>query len=208
MKPILALVVFIQLALATSFSDSNIASVEPKQAEEIIARSSTEVTGDASHQEPRLSSRQDGQPEAKPYVVRVTNQNNEAQINDTRTWLEGLVKDKSKMYERKFLPADIPEEELQKLWDEGRWDDEIEKYEKLAGWGDCYLDQAGYDEVKGKTEWIESVEDYSVYRVVEMSPIPENTKATGTLDVRKVEWGDWTKQDAAADDLVQASQWK
>jgi hypothetical protein len=50
------------------------------------------------------------------------------------------------------------------------------------------LDQAGYEEVKGRTEWIETIEDWSNYRTVGMSPIPDGTKAPGTLDTRKLEW--------------------
>jgi hypothetical protein len=215
MKPILALVAFIQLGLATSFSDRNIASMEPKQAEGNTPRSSitpgdldlpsTEATGDISLQEPRLSTRQD---EAKRYVVEVTDRNNKTQIDATLKWLEGLVKDKSKMTERKFFPDDIPDDELQKLYDEGRWDDEIDNYDKLAGWKNCLLDQAGYEEVKGKTEWIAWVADFSRYVDVESRVISDDMKKPKALRARKVEWGDWDKQDAAAKDLVQASQWK
>jgi hypothetical protein len=112
------------------------------------------------------------------------------------------------MTERRFFPEDIPDDELQKLWDEGKWDDEIENYEKLAGWKHCLLDQAGYEEVKGKTEWIAGVYDPSQYLDVESRAISDNMKKPKALRAKKVEWGDWDKQDAAAKNLVQASQWK
>jgi hypothetical protein len=171
--------------------------MEPKQAEGNKPRSSitpgdldlssTEATGDISLQEPRLSTRQD---EAKRYVVEVTDRNNKTQIDATLKWLEGLVKDKSKMRERRFFPKHIPEDELQKLYDEGRWDAEINNYNKLTGWKNCLLDKAGYEEVKGKKEWIAWVAGSSQYVDVEARAISDDMKKPKALRARKVEWGE------------------
>jgi hypothetical protein len=134
-----------------------------------------------------VDARQENEPEAKPYIVWVTDPKNEAQINDTRTWLEGIVKDKSKMFERKYFPSDIPEEELDKLWNEGRWDAEIESYDRLHAWSECFLDQSGYEQAKAKTEWVKVVEDYSIYRTVDYITLPRPKPKT--YEVRVTDQG-------------------
>ncbi|KAI4678050.1 uncharacterized protein J4E88_006568 [Alternaria novae-zelandiae] len=146
----------------------------------------------------------------KTYTVYAADIRNEAQVNETRVWLEGLTKDKSKMREDKRFPwdepEDIPEDELDKLYDEGRLDAELDNYEVVYAWGGVILDQSGYDEVVAKKEWVEHVEDPSQYHEVEMSAVPRmSIKTTGTLEARKFEWGDWQKQEGAARDLVQVS---
>ncbi|KAH6866620.1 peptidase S8/S53 domain-containing protein [Alternaria rosae] len=146
----------------------------------------------------------------KIYTVYAADIRNEAQVNETRVWLEGLTKDRSKMREDKRFPwdepGDIPEDELDRLYDEGRLDAELDNYEVVYAWGGVVLDQSGYDEVVAKTEWVEHVEDPSQYHEVEMIAVPRTSmKTTRTLEARKFEWGDWQKQEGAARDLVQAS---
>ncbi|KAI4918471.1 hypothetical protein J4E90_002855 [Alternaria incomplexa] len=146
----------------------------------------------------------------KTYTVYAADIRNEAQVNETRVWLEGLTKDKSKMREEKRFPwdepEDIPEDELDRLYDEGRLDAELDNYEVVHAWGGVILDQSGYDEVMAKKEWVEHVEDPSQYHEVKMIAVPRmSSKTTGTLEARKFEWGDWQKQEGAARDLVQAS---
>ncbi|KAI4928970.1 hypothetical protein J4E85_005592 [Alternaria conjuncta] len=146
----------------------------------------------------------------KTYTVYAADIRNEAQVNETRVWLEGLTKDKSKMREEKRFPwdepEDIPEDELDRLYDEGRLDAELDNYEVVHAWGGVILDQSGYDEVVAKKEWVEHVEDPSQYHEVKMIAVPRmSIKTTGTLEARKFEWGDWQKQEGAARDLVQAS---
>ncbi|KAI4663653.1 uncharacterized protein J4E78_004069 [Alternaria triticimaculans] len=146
----------------------------------------------------------------KTYTVYAADIRNEAQVNETRVWLEGLTKDKSKMREDKRFPwdepEDIPEDELDRLYDEGRLDAELDNYEVVYAWGGVILDQSGYDEVVAKKEWVEHVEDPSQYHEVKMIAVPRmSVKTTGTLEARKFQWGDWQKQEGAARDLVQAS---
>jgi hypothetical protein len=205
MKLILAWLLLIQMTLSKSLADSiDTASLEPRQGETSTSKTTitpkhpdgaTYETGDASISSTAVEARQRDEAAAISYTIHVTDENNQGQINETLKWLEGLVKDKSKMTERRFFPEDIP-------------DDENENYEKLAGWKHCLLDQAGYEEVKGKTEWIAGVYDPSQYLDVESRAISDNMKKPKALRAKKVEWGDWDKQDAAAKNLVQASQWK
>jgi hypothetical protein len=193
MKPVLAWVFFVQLASSTPSSNDDNSLSEAK---------------DESLRSTAIKARQNNQTEAKPYVVQISETRNETLLNETRTWLEGLVQDKSKMYERKFLPVNVSDDELSKLWSGGKWEDEIRTYDQLTGWGGCLLDQDGFEKVKGKTDLIMAIGDYSGYRRVEMSPVPEDTNESGTLNARKVIWGDWTKQEPASQDLLSASQIK
>lgn len=94
-------------------------------------------------------------PGTKSYSAWIPDPDNEKQINDTQHWLEGLVKDKSRMYTYKNLPwesaDDVPEDELDKLIDEGRFH-EIDKYEKVYALVHLILDQEGYEAVARKKE--------------------------------------------------------
>jgi hypothetical protein len=193
MKPVLAWILFIQLALSTPSSNDDNSSSEAK---------------DESLRSTALMARQNNQTDTKPYVVQISETRNETLLNETRTWLESLVQDKSKIYERKFLPVNVSDDELSKLWSDGKWEDEIHTYDQLTGWGGCLLDQEGFEEVKGKTDLIMAIGDYSDYRRVEMSPVPEDANASGTLETRLVHWGSWTKQEPASQDLLSASQMK
>jgi hypothetical protein len=115
-----------------------------------------------------VQQRDEAPPATKTYAAWVTDQDNVAQVNETRIWLEGLVKDKSEMERsewKTFTWDKAPHEELQKLWDEGRYDDEIGNYEKVGGWHRLILDAAGYEEVLGKKEWIRAVEDFHKYEL-------------------------------------------
>jgi hypothetical protein len=144
------------------------------------------------------------------YKAYVTDDKNDSQVNQTRDWLEELVKDKSQMIELKGFPwndpADVPDDDLQRFYDEGRWDEEMDKLEKTRGWMGLILDAAGYEIVAKKKEWIESIDAESRWKLVEMSPIPfHELNAPTTLRSRDVKWGDWDKQKDAGKDLVQAS---
>ena len=143
----------------------------------------------------------------------MTDEKNESQINQTREWLEVLVKDKSEMSAMTDFPwetaADIPEDELQKLYDEGRWDQEIDKYQKTYAWTNLILDPAGYETVSKKKEWIRDIQATSQWKTVAMSPVPKfSPEPPRALESRKFEWGDWGKQENAARDLVQASRYE
>ncbi|KAF2832144.1 subtilisin-like protein [Ophiobolus disseminans] len=149
-------------------------------------------------------------PGTASYSAWVTDRNNGKQVNDTRIWLEGLVKDKSKMFQWKVFPwgkdIPLPQEEIEKLLDEGKFD-EFDKLRKPGGWFSLILDQAGYEEVSKKKEWIAHIEP--TRGSVEMSPVPGSDHGDlYALRSRKVEWGDWEKQQNAIKDLVQASRYE
>ncbi|KAF1941541.1 hypothetical protein EJ02DRAFT_201296 [Clathrospora elynae] len=40
---------------------------------------------------------------------------------------------------------EVPRGELQMLWDEGKFDEEIDNYQKVGGWSELVLEDAGYD---------------------------------------------------------------
>jgi hypothetical protein len=107
-------------------------------------------------------------PGTKSYSVWAIDRNNEKQINETHKWLKDIVKDKSKLHMWMSFPwggdKEVPEDELQELYDEGRFDD-IDKYQKVGGWQDAILDAAGYDAVVKKTKWISDVTP--TYKTVE-----------------------------------------
>jgi hypothetical protein len=69
-------------------------------------------------------------PGTQLYVAWATDMRNDTQTTATRKWLEGIVKDKSKIREKvgfPWTPEEVPNDELQKLYDEGRWDEDIGK---------------------------------------------------------------------------------
>ncbi|KAH5423412.1 hypothetical protein HBI23_198970 [Parastagonospora nodorum] len=156
-----------------------------------------------------VDKRDEQPPETESYIARATDTNNDTQTAETRKWLEGIVKDKSKMYEMRgfpWKPDEVPDEDIEKLIDEGRFDEEIDKYQKPYAWTGLILDKAGYELVKAKTEWIRGIELESRLRVEGMSPVGGLRHTfTEPLHTRKAEWGDWAKQESAAKDLVQVS---
>jgi len=164
---------------------------------------------DAPRRSKAVQSRDELPPGTKAYNVWVTDRANEAQIKETQEWLEGLVKDKSKMVIWKDYPwgkeLKVPEE-IEKLFDEGRVE-EVDKYEQVHGWWRLILDQAGYEEVQKKKEWIAEITENR--SSVEMSPFPGSQgERPQKLESRKVEWGDWKKQENAIRELVHASQYE
>ncbi|KAF1964160.1 hypothetical protein BU23DRAFT_585712 [Bimuria novae-zelandiae CBS 107.79] len=100
-------------------------------------------------------------PGTKKYVAIPTDIYNDDQINKTRTWLEGLMKDKSKMFQVIDFPwetpADVPEDELLKLAQEGKLDEEFDNYRRVIRWSHLVLDSSGYEEVSKKQEWIKAI---------------------------------------------------
>jgi hypothetical protein len=111
------------------------------------------------------------EPPPKAYTVYVTDELNEVQVEQTRIWLETLVKDKSKIRAMKGFPtgdAEPPWDELEQfVHDADVWEQKLDAYEITLGWRGVLLDVAGYDAVLGKKEWIASIDDPSRYRVVE-----------------------------------------
>jgi hypothetical protein len=69
-------------------------------------------------------------------------------------------------------PDNVPEDEINKLIDEGK-SDEIAKYKKVGGFWNLILDREGYEAVAKKKEWIETIE--ATPRSVDMSPVPAIT---------------------------------
>jgi hypothetical protein len=214
MRFILAWIILIQTVLSEPFPDNiHTEPHEPRHDQGMSIRSSaTTLQQDASPLEPKdtplrpttIDKRDENLPGTKSYAVWVTDRQNQSQVNETRKWLEGLVKDKSQIQEMRSFTwetaEEMPEKELQKLWDEGRYDQEIEKY---------VLDPAGYTAVSDKKDWIRSIDDMGMWKSVEMIPVPEpNKKKSTTLKPRKVEWGEWEKQEDAGRDLVQASRYE
>jgi hypothetical protein len=148
--------------------------------------------------------------DSKMYSVLVTDERNQEQVNKTLEWLEGITQDKSKISPMTTFPwedpADIPQDELDELWESGRWDEEFHKYEVTLGWTQVLLDSAGYEMVSKRTDWIRGIEACSKFKTVGMSPVPSGMEeTTERLKPRKVEWGDWEKQQDAGRDLVQTS---
>lgn len=217
MKRLLAWLFLVQIALSQAFTDhGNTVTLQPMQdktnASAILAPSGDKDKPSSEPIELPVDStvveqRDELPPGTKSYSVWVTDENNDSQINDTRTWLEGLVHGKADMHEISSFPwdtpADIPEDELDKLWREGRLDQEIDKYRKVQGWGNLMLDPAGYEAVSKKKEWISDVEPNDMYKTVATSPLPELTLVD--LVSRKFDWGEWDKQETAPRDLVRAS---
>ncbi|KAH4103844.1 hypothetical protein HBH70_097240 [Parastagonospora nodorum] len=150
--------------------------------------------------------------ETHSYIAYATDMKNDTQTAATRKWLEGIVKDKSKLFERRgfpWEPEEVPNDELQKLYDEGRWDEGIDSYEKPYAWSHLILDQAGFELIKAKKEWIETIELESNLKVVGMSPLGDLRHTSHeSLHSRKAEWGDWAKQENAASDLTQNSNYE
>lgn len=66
-------------------------------------------------------------PGTQLYMVYVTDKNDDSQIQERRIWLEGIVKDKTRLSDYKIFP-DVPEDELQKLYDSGKWEEKIDNY--------------------------------------------------------------------------------
>jgi hypothetical protein len=94
--------------------------------------------------------------------------------------------------------------QLERLREEDRWDEGLDEMEVVRAWTGVVLDQAGYEEVAAKKEWVKAIE--TGYQVVEMRALPEiENKTAHILESREFEWGDWKKQEMAAPELVQAS---
>jgi len=154
---------------------------------------------------------QDASSETRVYTVWASDVHNEAQVNETRTWLKSLVKDKDRMRDELGWTwdtiEDFPREEWDKLADEGRLEEEFDKYEVVRCWSGVVLDQAGYEKVAAKTEWIEAIR--ANLHTSDMIAVPKiSTKTTQALEARKFEWGNWKKQEGAARDLASASWYK
>jgi hypothetical protein len=217
MMVVLAWLLLARMALSKPGADlSNIASTQQNQAGDTTSNVATtfprrveppEQPGDGPSIEADVNKREELPPGTKSYSAWITDRENEKQINDTRIWLEGLVKDKSKMYMWKGFTwesaADVPDDELDKLIDEGRYEAEIDKYKRVGGFTGLILDQQGYEAVAQKKEWIRHI--YEPGRDVAMSPVPSTAKP---LTSRKFEWGDWDKQESAVVDLVEASRYE
>lgn len=153
----LAAFLFFQMTLPRLSSDHNaIATLEATEGEEAQHKDTiSSINQNAPHSTPKdasritntIETRQDASAETKLYMVYASDIHNEAQVNETRTWLEGLTKDKSKMREETRFPwdtpEDIPEDELDKLYEEGRLDAELDNYEVPYAWFNVMLDQAG-----------------------------------------------------------------
>jgi hypothetical protein len=148
---------FFQMTLSRLSSDHNaIATLEATKDEEAQQKDTiSSVNQDVPHSTPKdasritntIETRQDASAETKSYMVYASDIHNEAEINETRTWLEGLTKDKSKMREETRFPwdtpEDIPEDELDKLYEEGRLHAEPDNYEVPYAWFNVMLDQSG-----------------------------------------------------------------
>lgn len=94
--------------------------------------------------------------------------------------------------------------QFDKLYEEGRLEAEFDSFEVVRAWTGVILDQAGYEEVAAKKEWVKAIEVN--LHIEAMSPVPEvHPNTIRTLNSRKFDWGDWQKQEMAARDLVQAS---
>ncbi|KAF2123079.1 hypothetical protein BDV96DRAFT_14127 [Lophiotrema nucula] len=220
MRSVLAWLLFIQMGLSKPYPNSNnIESRHPIQGEEPSPEHPTVPSdqdapllnpNDNSHSKwPEI---RDNLPsDTKNYTVWVTDRENESQNNETREWLKGLHKGKSKMNERWSFTwnkaEDVPNKELKKLWDEGRFDQEIGNYQRLLGWSNVVLDPAGYDTVSKRADWIKGIEaelPMAEMRFLDNSRIlAPDTKIPRALLPRKFEWGDWDKQADAYPDLVQ-----
>jgi hypothetical protein len=130
---------------------------------------------------------------SQSYTAYITDGKDNLQVNQIREWLEKLVEDKSRMIELKGYPwddpADVPDDDLQKFYDEGRWDEEMDKLERTRGWMGLILDIAGYEMIVKKKEWFKSIDAESRWRLVGMSPvsIPQlnTTTALNTGDVKR-----------------------
>jgi hypothetical protein len=130
-------------------------------------------------------------PGTQLYIAWATDMMNDSQTNETRVWLESIVKDKSRIRERKSFPQ-IPEDELQKRYDSGRWGEDVDDYQKTISWTGLVLDDKGFNMVQEKKEWIWEIFLESRWQVQSMSPISELPNPFAqSLDTRKVEWGDW-----------------
>lgn len=118
---------------------------------ELENTSITPVTVEIREEQPR---------ETQSYIARATDRNNDTQTAETRKWLEGIVEDKSEMCEMggfPWKPEEVPDEEMERFIDEGRFD-EIDKYQKRYAWTGLILDKAGCELVKAKTKWIREIE--------------------------------------------------
>ena len=203
MRCLLAWLLFIQFGLSKPYSNSNnIGSVHPRHGEESSPKISTAPSkqdvpslapNDASPHSRKVEKRDELPAGTHLYVVWVTDRENESHISETRKWLEGIVQDKSRITERTsftwMTPEDVPEKELQKLWDEGRFDQEIDNYQRVDGWSNLLLDQAGYDTVSNKKEWISDIAKHMID--VEMIAVHGfKPKRPKSFEKRKVEWGD------------------
>jgi len=220
MKLFLAWLLLVRIGLGQPHADNHdTGTLEPKQTEGTAPKTPIGTPRqDVPPVEPRadprrsevIETREELLPGTKSYSVWVTDRENESQISDTQKWLENLVKDKSQMFMWKDFPwgkeKEVPEDEINKLIDEGRFD-EIDKWQQVGGWWDVILDQAGYEEVAKKKDWIAYITE--TRGSVEMSPVSISQRETPRdLKNRKVEWGDWEKQENAIRDLVQASQYE
>jgi hypothetical protein len=160
---------------------SELGTVSPhlgQDEEAIQASHAAELNTDDPSSEPRDASLHsttvEGRDEEPPKImrctVRVTDMFNKTQIDETRKWLEGLVKGSPKLDEHTTLPwahDEIPHDDIDRWIAEGIFDEEMDKAEVVTGWGNVYLDDAGFEEVKNKIEWISSVEDMARYRCAE-----------------------------------------
>jgi hypothetical protein len=215
MKLVLAWLLLVQIVSSKPHADrSNIEAMQSQEGRDLPAGMPEIPNDDATSSAPKdvpkqaadIKKRYELPPGTTSYIAWVTDRDNEKQINETRDWLEELVKDKSQLLMwRSFTWAsadDVPEDEIKKLYDEGRFD-EIDNYKKVGGWMGVILDQAGHDAVLQKKEWIRAIEQTP--KAVAMTPVPQMFE---NLVPRKAEWGEWEKQENAAKDLVQASQYE
>jgi hypothetical protein len=217
MKLVLAWLLLAQIVSSKPHADrSNIEPMQPQEGRDLSAGLAPETPNhdatssapkDVPKQAPEVKKRDELPPGTKSYSVWVTDRDNEKQINETHEWLKDIVKYKSKLHMWKSFPwetdEEVPEDEMQKFFDEGRFDD-VDKYQKVGGWMGAVLDAAGYDAVVKKTEWIRDVTP--TYKPVAMIPVHGSRSETAhILAPRKVEWGDWDKEKDVLRDLVQAS---
>lgn len=122
----LAAFLFAQMTLSRLSSNRNaIATLEATKGEEAQHKDTISPINqdvppsthkDASLITTTVETRQDASSEARMYTVWASDVNNEAQVNETRSWLKDLVKDKDKMRDELGFPWDtvegIPEDKV------------------------------------------------------------------------------------------------
>ncbi|KAF2662368.1 subtilisin-like protein [Lophiostoma macrostomum CBS 122681] len=149
--------------------------------------------------------------ETKTYRVFVTDTFNDNQISATQTWLEGLVKDKTKMRVVEVFPWEKAggwdEDEFNKWSNDGKYNSDVFNNMKVDGWSLVLLDSAGYEEVSKKTGWVRAIKEPLRQEI--MGPVPgAESNRIEDLEPRKFSWGDWEAQEGDATILSQISCYK
>jgi hypothetical protein len=162
MKFVLAWTVLLHIALASVHSDHyNLERLEPSHESTEPSTSDTSkstrnvVAAETENTSATTAAKKgdDLPPGTQLYIAWATDMMNDSQTNETRVWLESIVKDKSRIRERKSFPQ-IPEDELQKRYDSGRWGEDVDDYQKTISWTGLVLDDKGFNMVQEKKEWI------------------------------------------------------